>query len=324
VPVSLPPRSGLRFDQILASWLIAGALLLEGAVMAPPLDGSPQLVPQVPIADLPISISPTDSSPSASISAQSYLVLDRASGAVLAEKAAAVPHYPASTLKLLTALVVLEHWQPTETLTLTPTDLTVTPDIENPLAWQIGETVSIHDLLASLLINSDNLTAMILAKHYPGGSAAFVAEMEQLAQRLSLSQTRFTNPVGLDAPTQQLSAWDLAILAREVLKQPVLAELVQQKTYTVTNWRQGLALKHLLTNTNQLLWSTWEVKGLKTGTTDLAGEVLVSLVKVKGQEIIVVVMGSQDRYLDTDRLLTEISTRYRWQSWADFHYNGEP
>lgn len=318
MPVSLPSRSGLRFDQILASWLIAGGLFLEGIILAPPSEAVFQLVPQVPIADIPVMVPVAPTTQSASLSAQSFLVLDRASAAVLAEKAAAVPQYPASTLKLLTALVVLEHWQPSETLTLTAADFKVTSDIENPLAWQIGETISIHDLLASLLINSDNLTAVILARHYPGGEAAFLAEMQQLAQRLSVSQTQFANPVGLDAPAQKLSAWDLAILSREALKHPVLAELVQQKTYTVTNWRQGLAIKHLLTNTNQLLWSSWEVKGLKTGTTDLAGEVLVSLVTLQGRDLIVVVMGSQDRYLDTDHLLRQIKTSYRWRSWEDF------
>jgi serine-type D-Ala-D-Ala carboxypeptidase (penicillin-binding protein 5/6) len=306
--------------------LIAGALLLEGSIAAPPLGLPNQLIPQVAVADIPVIPLADSAIPkeviTASISAQSFLVLDRASGAVLAERAAATPHYPASTVKLLTALVVLEAWAPTDTITLSQADINIGGEIQNPLAWQAEEVVSIHDLLASLLINSDNLTAAILANHYPGGAEAFMAAMGQLAGRLSLTQTYFMNPMGLDASAQKLSAEDLAILAKVALDQPILAELVQQKTYTVVDWRQGLVMKHLLTNTNQLLWSSWQVKGVKTGTTDLAGEVLVSLVTVEGHDLLLVVMGSQDRYLDTQRLLTEIRQRYRWQTWSEFAYNG--
>lgn len=292
--------------------------MLEGAVLPLPDNVPNQLVPQVPIADLPMVVSSQLETSEASISAKSFVVIDRDSAAVLFEKAATQPQYPASTLKLLTALVVLDHWQPTETVTLTQADLLINSESVNTLEWQVGEIVSIHDLLASLLINSDNLSGFILANHYPGGLPGLMAAMQARVTQLGLTQTRLANPVGLDAPGQQLTAVDLAILARAVLAQPVLAELVQQKTYTVTDWRQGLVVKHFLANTNQLLWSKWQVKGIKTGTTELAGEVLVSVVTIKGHDLIVVVMGSQDRYLDTQRLLTEITARYRWQTWTEF------
>lgn len=248
-------------------------------------------------------------SPSASLhfTAASLYVMDVPSGSVLFEWNSQQIRSSASTTKLMTALVAQTTYQPDQVLTVRQESLT--PGTVLGLAW--GEQLTYRELLAGLLVHSGNDAAAVLANNYPGGETEFVAAMNQRAQELHLGHTHFANPTGLDALNHYTSARDLAILAKEVMKDPVLRDLVSTRVTTVTDVTGKLT--HELLNTNELLKTDARVVGIKTGTTEAAGQVLVTQVESGERSLIVVVMGSEDRYQDTRQLIEWSLAHYDWR-----------
>lgn len=318
----LPLSRQLRLDQLCASWFIAGALLLEGAVL--PIQAERKaLLPSLPIAEIPVTgeLTPLTASPSA-VTATRYIAIDLDSASVLTEHHSTEPQQPASALKLLTALTAVDLYALDQEVVLTETDLQGLPDSPNELHWQPGEVLNIQSLLASLLIKSDNYAAEILANHAPGGREAFLLAMSHKAQQLHLNPTlQLVNPSGLDAVDQKLSAQDLVWLGTEAVSHDMLKALMAKKTQVVTGEMDKLPVSHSLQNTNQLLWSELPILAGKTGTTDQAGEVLLSLFQIQNHRVMIVVMGSVDRYADTRQIFNWIQTHYHWQSWEEFAYN---
>jgi len=248
-------------------------------------------------------------SPQQQITAQAYYILDLNSHSQLLAKNENTPLYPASTTKLMTALVARQQYK---------THQVITAGQEAKTSGHIvgiapGECLSVKSLLAAILINSGNDAAMILAEHHPFGYEGFIQDMNALAEKLTLSQTHFQNPMGFDDPQQQMSARDLAILSAEVYKDSLLAQMTNTEQMQITDLTGKV--NHELINTNVLL-AEENIHGLKTGTTDLAGEVLVTVWNYQEQEnqeqpILIVVMNSQDRYADTKLLIQNLQQSLR-------------
>jgi D-alanyl-D-alanine carboxypeptidase (penicillin-binding protein 5/6) len=171
-----------------------------------------------------------------------------------------------------------------------------------------GETLTVRDLMYGLLVSSGNDAAVALAEHVAGSEDDFVALMNQTAAELGLRATRFASVHGLDAPGQTSSAADLAIMARAALKYPLFEHAVALSTAQVAG--------HELTNTNALLGSYPGADGIKTGTTDAAGECLVASVTRGGHRLLAIVLGSGDRYADVRALLDYAAAGWRWRSTA--------
>ncbi|MFZ5376140.1 MAG: D-alanyl-D-alanine carboxypeptidase family protein [Patescibacteria group bacterium] len=252
----------------------------------------------------------------ASVSAQAVYVSDFDSGSVLWQKNANQDLYPASTTKIMTALVARQVYQLDQVLM-------VPPEIKNQgngMGLKKGEQVLVRDLLAGLLIPSGNDAAYVLATQYAGGYETYVNLMNEKALVLGLEHTTFANPSGLDDFRQLTTARDLAILARELLKDQFLSELVSTKEKTVTD--VSGKNNHLLVNTNQLLGVDQTILGVKTGTTPHAGEVLVTLVDRNGHKILIALMASRDRYQDTKIIIDWIYSNYQWFSFDEVeeHY----
>jgi len=241
------------------------------------------------------------------VSAKSYVVVDINSAAILKSRNKDMPLYPASTVKLMTALVAKELYQLED-------QLQVNPGLNaagNKVGFVWGGNVTVSDLLASILINSGNDAALILAYHHPDGYQAFIDQMNSKAKDLSLLQTSFANPTGIDDYRQLSSSWDLSLLAREVLKDSLLSVL---PTYQQMNIRdQKLGIEYHLNNTNQLLNDYQQVRGLKTGTTLLAQQVLITVWEEGDNPILIVVMGSTDRYQDTRALIDWVGSSVSWR-----------
>ncbi len=247
------------------------------------------------------------------LSAASVYAFDLASATLLYEKNSREKLYPASTIKMVTALVAVDYYQLDDLLTVDTEGQT----IGNKINLQTGEQLRVRDLLAALLLSSANDSAYVLANNYPGGLTNFVAAMNNKAQELNLTDSQFANPAGLDEIGQLSSARDLNILARELLKNDYLRALVAtpySEINSLTEDGEKEANLYQLFNTNQLLGTVGGVKGVKTGTTDWAGEVLVTLVERNGREILISLMNSQDRYGDTEKLLTWIFNTYQFVS----------
>lgn len=235
------------------------------------------------------------------VGARSALVVDMDSGSVLYAKdpQAALP--PASTAKVMTALVVLERVKLDEQVVVSPSAAAMEGSRMGLVA---GESLTVEDLLYGLLLPSGNDAAVALAEHVAGSEEAFVALMNAKAQDLGLAQSHFANAHGLDDPAQTMSAADLIVVTRAALEYPVFAKIVASPSAEVAG--------RTLTTTNELLGSDPAADGIKTGTTDEAGQCLVASRNSDGHRVLAAVLGSSDRYADARTLLDYASAGWRW------------
>lgn len=311
VDVTRVTVSALRLDQWLSIALFSVVLLLHGTVSQVPTEYlNLTIAPQLAMVPIPLPAQQLSVAEFPHLSAESYVVVDVASATLLAEKNLDKALYPASTTKLVTALLAAQAFDPNETWQLQAEEMTE----RSTTGFQVGDTVRVSSLMAALLIESDNAAAEIFAHRYPGGRQAFISAMERYAQTKHLSHTQFMNPAGFDDPLQQLSALDLVILAREVMKVPWLLELTSFSQARIELTRNEQPIQLSLINTNKLLNSPLGIKGIKTGTTPAAGEVLVSLIENNDHPLLVVVMGSQNRFSETRQIIQWVQATYSWQT----------
>jgi len=249
--------------------------------------------------------------PTASISAQAVYAYEVESGTELYAKNADELFHPASVTKLMTALVVKEQLPLESEIEIIKADILQSNKIE----LVVGERLTVADLIKAMLISSSNEAAEALARNYPGGYYALVSAMNQKAQALHLEKTTFTNVVGYDHTQHLSTAREINILAREAMKDEFLRSVVKEPQLVI----QDVAgqYRHFLENTNQLLMEDSRVKGIKTGTTEAAGEVLVAEYQTAGHTIIIAVLGSQDRFNDMTQLFNWLLGEYSWYQ-ADF------
>lgn len=269
-----------------------------------------QLEFNLSLASYPVSLTDVEAPKT---TARSVLVIDLDSAVVLHAKNENAWVLPASTVKIMTALVSFDNYALDEILLVGKAN-----DFGQDMKLFEGEKISIQNLLYGLLVVSANDAASVLAQNYPGGEKVFVEKMNQKAQELHLNHTYFANPTGLDSDQSgnllvdysYTTSLDLARLAGWALKNPVFAKMVATPKIEVSDISGRM--KHQLFNINVLLASLPGIKGIKTGWTEEAGECLVSLVERNGKKIIIVVLGSQDRFGETIKLIDWIFTNHRW------------
>lgn len=243
------------------------------------------------------------------IEAASAFVMDRASGVILYEKAAHDALPMASLTKIMTAIVILEHHDLDEIVTVNNTY----PGQELGVRiWLTQyEKITVEDLLTGLLVRSGGDAAMALAEHHSGTVEAFVEAMNDKAVELGLKNTHFKNPIGLDEEGHVSTAFDLAIMTKHALKNPTFRYIVTLKRATVKS-ADG-RFSHSFDNTNYLLSSYLDVRGVKTGTTEAAGPSLINLARNNdGHEVIAVVLNSPARFTENKRLIDWSFRNYEW------------
>jgi D-alanyl-D-alanine carboxypeptidase (penicillin-binding protein 5/6) len=254
----------------------------------------------------PYPVNRTGIYPGIEITATSVVVQDATSGVYLFRRASTMQLSPASTTKILTALVVLD--------SMGLEDIVTVGTVQNngqTMGLVSGERITVENLLYGMLILSGNDAGYALANAYPGGFDAFIAAMNKKAQDLHLSMSHFTNPVGYDDPNHYVTAEDLARLADVALENKTFAKMVGIPQITISDVTHTYF--HRLSNVNQLLGKIPGVAGIKTGWTEEAGENLVTLIDRGGRKIIIVVLHSQDRFGDTIRLIDWVYGNYDWQ-----------
>lgn len=221
------------------------------------------------------------------VSAKNYLLIDFASGKVLAEKKADAQIEPASITKLMTSYVV---YKELEADRLAMEDLVEISE----KAWRMGGSrmylevnskVTVHDLLKGLIIQSGNDSSVALAEHIAGTESAFVQLMNQYATELGMNNTNFMNSTGWPDKQHLTTARDIAILAKAIIAEfPEHYTWYAEKEYTYNDIKQY--------NRNKLLWRDNSVDGLKTGHTESAGYCLASSAVRSDMRIISVVLGT--------------------------------
>ena len=205
--------------------------------------------------------------------------------------------FPASTTKILTALVAFDIYKPDQIITVkrTISDGQI-------MGLVVGEKITVENILYGTLVHSGNDAAYVLADNY--GYDKFVDLMNKKAQLLGMKNSFFSNPNGLDSGTQHSTAFDLSLAARELLKNPYLSKIVSTKEITISD--VDFKYFHRLDNVNKLLGEIQGLGGLKTGYTENAGENLVSFYKKNGHQFVIVILKSLDRFNDTRNIISWI------------------
>lgn len=246
--------------------------------------------------------------PGAEVTAHGVVISDVDSGVILYQRNSYEPFAPASTTKILTALVALDTYNLDDVLTVK-----TLMNSGQTMKLVAGERMTVENLLYGTLIQSGNDAAWALAENYPGdGVEGFVTAMNEKAKQLYLTQSRFTNPVGFDDPAHKMTPMDLVRLAMVALVNKTIAKMVGIPQITISDVTHTYF--HNLTNVNQLLGKIPGVGGIKTGWTEEAGENLVTLVERGGRRIIIVVLKSRDRFVDTTTLIDWVFANHRWET----------
>lgn len=233
-----------------------------------------------------------------SVSAQYACVIDSLSGRVLYEKNAYSEHSMASTTKIMTALVALEKGNAKDMVTVSAN---AAGTEGSSIYLKAGEQITLEDLLYGLMLESGNDAAIAVAEHIGGSVEKFAAMMNTKAKEIGAKQTQFRNPNGLDEEGHFTTAYDLALITRAALRNPVFAEIVSTKRKTIANGNESYG--RALSNHNKLLNLYSGCEGVKTGFTKKTGRCLVSAASKNHVQAIAVTLNAPDDWNDHIRML---------------------
>ncbi len=244
-------------------------------------------------------ISCLNSSESTSTYANGMVVLEAESGRILYQKNCNEKFAMASTTKIMTALVALKNSTNLDEKFVVD-DRSV--GIEGTsLYLRKGEEKTLRELLYGLMLPSGNDAAVAIACRIAGSEEEFVKLMNDEAKKLNLKNTSFANPHGLDSEGHYTSAYDLAIITSEAMKNDTFCEIVKTKNVRVSG-NEEVAAKDLK-NKNKLLWSMEGCEGVKTGFTDNAKRCFVCSAERGGMRLICVVLNCGPMFEEAERLL---------------------
>lgn len=247
------------------------------------------------------------------IQAEAGILIDASTGEVLYEKNAEKKMYPASTTKILTAIIIIENHQLDEIVVM---DDDSAHAGGSSLYVKEGESFTIEQLLYALMVRSANDVAEALAKYHSGTIEAFSEEMNAKAIELGAMNSNFVNPHGLHNPEHVTTAYDLAVIAKYCMKNDLFRQLVATIRYQIepTPYQEEIrylknknAFLHGIGSNYQMLYRGKNidtkydiVDGIKTGYTPEAGNCLVTSATIKNQKYISVILKSPGSYLFVD------------------------
>lgn len=248
-----------------------------------------------------------------SISAKSFIVQDNKTDKILYSKNETEKMYPASTTKILTALIVLENCKQEDVATASYNAVMSTPEGYSTANIQVGEELTIEQLLYLLLIPSANDAANVLAEHVGGSIDSFVSMMNTKLNELGLKNSHFTNAFGMHNENHYTTASDLATIMKYCLKNEDFKKIDGQSSCTIPATNKSEARTY--TSTNELIVPSYKnyykyLTAGKTGTTTQAKQCLVSSSLRDDLELICVVLGSERRFGDVRNLYEYTYSNY--------------
>jgi D-alanyl-D-alanine carboxypeptidase (penicillin-binding protein 5/6) len=275
--------------------LLLPVLLLAGC-------SAPREVRRAAPAPAPVAAAPSQTpvwpAHAPALYAESAVMIDARTGEVLFQKNADARRVPASTQKLLTALLITRRGNLDAPVTIMPEDTRVEP---TKLGLRPGERYTRRALLESIMVKSSNDACAALARDHSGSEAAFVENMNRAAWSLGARSSSFLNSHGLP-PEQYSTARDIARIAFTAYRDPVLRRMMDQR---IVYFRHNTGRVTRLETTNKLLERSGAYNGMKTGYTYAAGRCLVSSGRLNGREVILVQLGSKTKHIfeDAERLM---------------------
>ncbi len=314
--------SRLTKMMLIAAPIVAAAVFAvifwwpQPAVNTAPLTQTPQVLSEnsvlirqdpapAPVIDPPQLIKPLQTE---DVKAKSFLVYDLASNGNLAERNENFPLPIASLTKLMTAYVAYQHLVlATDVIAITAND---TLDISPVLGLKVGDHIKAIDLFNAMLIGSANDAAQALGNHVGLQlHLPFKDLMNQEAERLGLTDSHFSNPVGFDSETNYATAEDLRLLVNAAQQYEAFALIGRDRAYSFTSDDGN---KYYVRATNKLIFTDPEISAIKTGFTEEAQGAMITQINHLGHKFIIIVLGSPDRETDTLKLKKAIIGSYQW------------
>jgi len=257
-----------------------------------------------PLKLLPIPYQKTKTLPY--LTAQGVYVVDLPSFTPILEKNSRQKFLPASTAKIISALVAYDVYKLEQIIEVKKTIS------EGQLMGLVpGEKITVENLIYGILIHSGNDAAYVLAENF--GYQKFIDLMNKKTKELKMENTHFIDPAGLNEDKNQYTTpFNLTLAARVILNHPYLSKIVAIKEIIVSD--VDFKYFHRLVNVNRLLGEIPGIGGVKTGYTQEAGQNLVSFYKKNNHQFIIVILKSEDRFLDTKNIID-------WIEWnIDYHH----
>lgn len=265
----------------------------------------------------------TDSEQNLTLYSDAAILMDSATGKVLAEKNSNEKMYPASTTKILTAIIAIENCKLDDKITASYDAVMSIPVGYSNAAIQPDETLSVEELLNLFLIHSANEVGMIFAEHISGSVENFANLMNQKAAEIGCTNTHFTNPSGIHDEEHYSTAYDMALIAQYCMKNETFRSIVSKPSCEVA--ATDKYEERYFVNTNDLIRPSSQYYyqyaiGIKTGFTSQAKNCLIAASKKENMELITVILGAQTtdngksaRYVDSINLFEYGFNNYKFQ-----------
>lgn len=257
------------------------------------------------------------------ITAQNLLLGETNSERILYERNSEEKIYPASVTKLMTAILVAENCELDEIVTVSENAVFSVPSGYVNANLQVGEELTVEDLLYAMLIPSANDAANALAEHVGGSIESFSTMMNTRAKELGCTGSNFTNPSGLQEKEHYTTTKDLYLIAKEAITKPIIRKIIKTTQYTLpeTNKYTDLKLKRIFTTTNYMIRSSLTKYycdyciGGKTGYTTEAKNCVIEYAEKDGIELIAIVMGENasvkgKKFLDAKTMFEYVFKNY--------------
>ncbi len=276
----------------------------------PPATVSPSPTPTATAIPTPVPLSAATTVldyPPPPILARAAILVDMQTGKVLFAQHADERLPMASTTKITTAALALQHGGLNDLVRISEKAATIG---ESTMELVKGERLTVRQLLYGLLLNSANDAAIALAEHDAGTEARFVGQMNRLARDLHMSNTHYVTPHGLDEPGHYSSARDLATIAMYAMRDPLFRRIVDTANYHILATKHNR--EHWLANINYPLFWYPGVDGVKPGDTDAAGMCQVIAVNRDGRHLLAVLLNTPTLVNDIRNLLNFGLRDFRW------------
>lgn len=261
------------------------------------------------------SLAATDYSKDLHLYSNAAILIDADTGTILYSKNSKEKMYPASTTKILTAILAIEKCNMEDIVTVNYSAISIVPSGYSSAYLSAGEQISVQNLLKVLLVHSANDAANVLAEHISGSISEFSNLMNEKAKELGCKNTHFVNPSGIHNEDHYSTAEDLAIMAKYCMTNQTFRELVSMKTCTIPATNKSDSRKYA--NTNDLLntSSKYYIKeciGIKTGFTSQAQNCLISECSKDNLNLIVVILGAGYTELGQSARYVDSTTLYEY------------
>jgi len=233
------------------------------------------------------------------ITAKSAILIDNQTGEILWQRNPDWPLPPASTTKIVTAMLALQSGRLDESLSVTPEAAQAPP---SKISLRPGWRMRLRDLVYALLLNSANDASVVIAEGLSGSVRSFAERMNAQARAMGATNSHFVNPNGLPAADHYSTARDLATMFGQAMRNPLFASIVNTKTITV--WPTWGSKRQISLHTHNRLLGNYRIHVVgKTGWTIAAKKCFVGAATADGRELVVAVLGSRDLWGDLKRLI---------------------